>query len=199
MSPATGAGFWLDVLVPVLVRPGGRGLGLARARIRGREDRDRQVGDRLVAGVRHREGQVGVLSELLLAREVGADDLDGEVARWLVRVLALAAPAGGDARRQRATARARSRARLRALRGRAVEALSSKGAGNIPRTLPPPFQLRIVSSGGFALPGRDGRRAVVGGERPPHHIIFRCVALARRAGPRPSGGMAPEESKWSDP
>ena len=40
--------------------------------------------------------------------------------------------------------------RLRAFEGPAVEALSSKAAGNIPRTVPPSFRLRIVSSGDFS-------------------------------------------------
>ena len=39
--------------------------------------------------------------------------------------------------------------RLRAFRERAVEALSSKGAGNIPRTLPPPIRLRLTTCGDF--------------------------------------------------
>ena len=53
--------------------------------------------------------------------------------------------------------------RLRAFRGRAVGALSSKGAGNIPRTLPPPIRLRIGSSGDFLGGSYDWRLWVANG------------------------------------
>ena len=53
--------------------------------------------------------------------------------------------------------------RLRAFRERAVEALSSKGAGNIPRTLPPPIRLCPASSGDFLGRGYEGRLWVANG------------------------------------
>src|SRR3954453_8792001 len=74
--------------------------------------------------------------------------------------------------------------RLRAFRGRAVEALSSKGAGNIPRTLPPPIRLRIASSGDFL--GWRLWATVAGGDPWRHHITFLCVVRA-------TCGAAPHE------
>src|SRR5205823_1772827 len=71
---------------------------------------------------------------------------------------------------------------LRAFRGPAVEALSSKGAGNIPRTLPPNLSPGIATTGGFVP------HTVVGGERRRHHITFLCRACGRDAGPCPTQG-----------
>jgi hypothetical protein len=62
---------------------------------------------------------------------------------------------------ERATRRPIPR-RLRTLWGQAVQTLSSKGAGNIPRTLPPPLQLRLSSSGGF-MPSPARRLSVANG------------------------------------
>ena len=92
--------------------------------------------------------------------------------------------------------------RLRALTAGAVEALSSKGAGNIARTLPTPFGLRIGTSGASARARRRtcdrlqhgcGWRTAL----PSHNLRF--APPRRRVGPRPRMGMAPEERKWSDP
>ena len=72
-----------------------RAVGLLVARV----DRDRQVGDRFVAGVLHLEDQVAGLGESLASGELGRVDLDRELARRLVLVLAfLVAPAGCDSR-----------------------------------------------------------------------------------------------------
>src|SRR3954453_7153322 len=81
--------------------------------------------------------------------------------------------------------------RLRAFRGRAVEALSSKGAGNIPRTLPPPIRLCAAQFRGFL--GPKLRSTVVGGEWRPHHITFPLRRESDVRGRAPQWGKAPEE------
>src|SRR3954453_3520574 len=53
--------------------------------------------------------------------------------------------------------------RLRAFRERAVEALSSKGARNIPRTLLAQFRLRLTSCGDFLGRSYVGRLWVANG------------------------------------
>jgi len=65
----------------------------------GGEDRDREVGNLIVARVGHRQDKFLHLGQALARRELGAGDLDRELALGLVLVLALAAAAGREADR----------------------------------------------------------------------------------------------------
>jgi hypothetical protein len=194
MSPAPGAGLGSQCRARRAVCGGGRRLGFARARVRGGEDRDRQVGDRLVAGVRHREGQVGVLSELLLTREVRADDLDWEVARWLVRVLALAAPAGGDARSGEGDEEPDPQAVAHPLGTGCPGALLQRRGQHTTHPTPALPASYQQFRGILALARRDGCRWRTA--LPSHNLPG--ASPARRAGPRPSKGGSGGE-QWSDP
>ena len=110
-----------------------------------------------------------VFCQLLLLWEVRAHDLNrGSRPPARSRIPALAPPHEATPHRIRATAKPRSRHACGPSPARAVEALSSKGAANIARTLlariPP---LRIVSSGGFAGAGFS-----CGGEQPSPSLLF---------------------------
>jgi len=127
---------------------------------------DREVRDRLVAGVLDRQRQVRVLREFLLAREVRADDGDGEISS-VVCVWRLPP--------QEATPAARSTPRTdpdssAAFRERAVRsALLQRPRAT---TTHPTSPIRLCPpSSGISLGRGYERRLWVG--TAPHHITFR--------------------------
>ena len=143
-----------------------RRRGLLRRRVGVREDGDREIGDLLVTGVAHRQGQVGVLGQALLAREVGVDDLHRELALGFVGVLAVTTAARCDSDGQERGYESDSEA-VPGLRGTGCRGalLQRRGQHTTHPTRP-----RLAIS-------RHSHPATVGGGGwGPHQIGFLCVA-----------------------
>src|SRR4029453_14928657 len=111
------------------------------------EDRHREVGDRLVAGVLDAEPQVRGLGEPLPVRELGGDHVDREIGLGLVDVLALApSTASGDGEDAEPCRKPRSDPPPLAPSG--GYAVRPQGARNIPRALWPARRLERLGVAG---------------------------------------------------